>query len=238
MELAIDTSTNLAGIALSDSGQIVDEITWQTNQNHTVELIPMINQVLNKNTSSINEISALIIAIGPGSFNGLRVGLTTAKGFSCALSIPLVGICTLDAIAMSCADSTNRIVAMIQAGRGEVAAATYSMVDRYLQAWETPHITNIETILEITTDNTILCGEISDIQMDIIQSFSGRKITVMRQSPDSGRAGYLAKLGWCKIVNGVFDDPSTLQPLYLRKPSITSPKRRQNDAMSNMRKGL
>ena len=96
MELAIDTSTETASIALSSEGTAVAEFTWHAGQNHTAELTPGINCLLQQAKLGIGDITGVIVARGPGSFNGLRVGMGMAKGLAFALGIPLVGIGTLE----------------------------------------------------------------------------------------------------------------------------------------------
>ncbi len=79
MELAIDTSTHVAGIALSSEGEVAAELTWHAGQNHTAELMPNLIDLLNRTRVNLSDIDALIVAKGPGSFNGLRVGMSAAN---------------------------------------------------------------------------------------------------------------------------------------------------------------
>ncbi len=238
MELAIDTSTNTAGIALSHQGLVTDEFIWQTNHNHTVELVPNMIGMLEKHRLAITDISAIAVARGPGSFNGLRVGLATAKGLAFALGIGLVSTGTLDIIAFAHADSRIPICAILQAGRGEIATAIFQKHDDDWQKTVPEHVTTINSLRAKINERTIFCGEISEEQQAQLADKLGEKASFPQETAIQGRAGCLAKLGWCKIEAGDFDNHSTLQPLYLKKPSITKPKRRKNDAMSNMRTGM
>ncbi len=238
MELAIDTSTNTTGVALSNEGEVTGEIIWQTGHNHTVELIPKIIKLLESQKLAISDISAITVARGPGSFNGLRVGLATAKGLAFALGIPLVSISTLEAIAFAHAESGIPVCAILQAGRGEIAAATFQKQGNDWQRLMAEHVTTIDSLCDDIKERTAFCGETSAEQREQLAERLGEKATFPLKKAAPGRAGCLAKLGWCRIEIGDFDNPSTLQPLYLKKPSITKPKRRNNDAMSNMRKGM
>jgi len=98
MELAIDTSSNIVSVALSHNGEILASLTWQTTQNHTIELLPNLVYLLQRVKVELDSIGAIIVAKGPGRFNGLRVGISTAKGLASALNIPLLGVSTLEAI--------------------------------------------------------------------------------------------------------------------------------------------
>ena len=96
MELAIDTSTDFAGIALSSEGDVITELTWHSPQNHTVELVPNIDKMLKQSNITPESLNAVFVAKGPGSFNGLRVAMSTAKGLAFSLNIPLIAISTLE----------------------------------------------------------------------------------------------------------------------------------------------
>src|SRR4030043_2225444 len=96
MELAIDTSTESCSIGLSHQGDTIAELTWHSGQNHTVELVPNIVRLLNPTKISTQSLRAVFVAKGPGSFNGLRVGISTAKGLAFSLSITMAGISTLE----------------------------------------------------------------------------------------------------------------------------------------------
>ncbi len=91
MELAIDTSTEIAGIALSSQGEIVAELTWHAGQSHTTELVPNLICILEQTKLNLKDINGVIVAKGPGSFNGLRVGMSFAKGLALSLHIPHSG---------------------------------------------------------------------------------------------------------------------------------------------------
>jgi tRNA threonylcarbamoyladenosine biosynthesis protein TsaB len=95
--LALDTSTRTASIAIYRGEEgVISEITWRSLSHHTVELTPYLDLLLGQNP---RELAGIAVALGPGSFTGLRVGLSLAKGFALAQEIPLIGIPTLDALA-------------------------------------------------------------------------------------------------------------------------------------------
>ena len=94
MQLAIDTSTNTTSVALVQDSEVLAELTWRSGQNHTVELLPQLAHLLNQAKLNLQSASGIIVARGPGSFNGLRVGFSTAKGLAFSLGIPIVGIST------------------------------------------------------------------------------------------------------------------------------------------------
>ena len=125
MLLAIDTSTAQVGLALYDGTQILSEMTWTTRQHHTTELAPALSGLLNRCGVSMDMVSALGVAVGPGSFTSLRVGLSLVKGIALARHLPVVGISTLDIVAAAQPAGKYPLAVVIQAGRKRVAVGWY-----------------------------------------------------------------------------------------------------------------
>ena len=222
MQLALDTSTDMASIALVDDSEVLAELTWHCGQNHTTQLLPNISYLLGK--TSIKSISGIFVAKGPGSYNGLRVGISTAKGLAFSLKVPVVGISTLEADAYQHAETGLPICPIYNAGRGEIATAMYQMKGDRWRRLATEHITTVDA-LEIT-DRTIFCGELVSAIAPRLRSMFGELAMIAAPAARLRRASFLAELGQMRLANGDSDDPVTLQPLYLRRPSITTPRHR------------
>ena len=99
MLLAVDTSTRAMGVALYDGARVLSEMTWISKNHHTIELAPTVEQALGHIGGGSDDLKALGVAIGPGSFTGLRIGLALAKGLALSHRLPIVGIPTLDVVA-------------------------------------------------------------------------------------------------------------------------------------------
>src|SRR5215217_6838611 len=125
MLLAVDTSTAQLGLAIHDGAQVISEYAWRSSQRHTVELAPAVVELLSRSGLTMDNIKALGVALGPGSFTSLRVGLSLVKGLALARHLPLVGIPTLDIYAASQPTSKLPLLAAIQAGRGRLAVGWY-----------------------------------------------------------------------------------------------------------------
>ena len=223
MELAIDTSSDIAGLALSRKGEIMASLTWRTAHNHTVELLPNLVRLLQLAGAELDSLEAIIVARGPGSFNGLRVGISVAKGLASSLSIPLLGVNTLEAEAYPFAFTGLPLRPVHRAGRHEIATALYRLKNDKWQCLEAANITTVIDLCPRIRQRTLFCGEIpSHVIDEIRQKLGGRAII----SPGEvrSRADSLAILGWQALGRGEQDDPVTLQPLYLRPPHITKPK--------------
>jgi tRNA threonylcarbamoyladenosine biosynthesis protein TsaB len=107
MLLGIDTATRFISLALHDGDRIAAESTWETANNHTIELAPAVRAMLARAGMGSQDLSAVAVALGPGSFTGLRIGLGFAKGLATTLAIPLLGIPTLVALARASRASTG-----------------------------------------------------------------------------------------------------------------------------------
>lgn len=223
MELAIDTSTDLAGIALSNEGEVIAELTWYSKQNHTSELVPNIVHLLNQAKVNPQSIGAIFVAKGPGSFNGLRVGMSTAKGLAFALNIPLVGISTMEVEAYPFAFTRLPLCPIHNAGRGEIATALYQQTDHWHCLTE-EHITTADVLCQQIETETLFCGEIPSSIVQQLQQSLGKRALIPDLAVRLRHASHLAILGWQHLSKGDKDNPVSLQPLYLRPPPITQRK--------------
>lgn len=214
--LALDTSTQTATIAIYGGEEgVVSELTWRSSSHHTVELAPYLDLLLRRNPKGLDGIA---VALGPGSFTGLRVGLSLAKGLALAQEIPLIGIPTLDALAYSQSHQPLPICALLQAGRGRICAALYEKVT--LHRLTDYLLTTIESLCSEITRPTLVCGEIDEAGRAILEKRLGDRALVASPAFSLRRAGYLAELGWERLQRGEVDDPRTLEPLYLHRPEI------------------
>jgi len=225
MELSIDTSTGWGGLALSREGRLVAELTWQPKQNHTSELFPNIERLLGTTGLDIRALSAVYVAIGPGSFNGLRAGISAAKGLAFSLSIPLAGISTLEIAAYPFAFTGLPVCPLHDAGRGEIATALYRL-DGNWQRLQEEHLTTVEALCKETSSRTVFCGEIPPAAVEIISAALRENALIPGWEERLRRPGYLAYLGWQRLKLGKNNNLATLQPIYLRQPPITQRKKK------------
>ena len=234
MQLAIDTSTDTASLALAQDGEILAELTWRCQQNHTTQLLPNLAHLLKQNNLDMKTADCIIVARGPGSYNGLRVGISTAKGLAFSLDIPIVGISTLEAEAYQHAgtEAYQRaatglpICPIFSAGREEIATAMYQQQDEHWQQIGEEHLTTVEALCAEITAKTVFCGEFVPAIADKLRENLKQKAIILSPAANLRRAGFLAELGLKRFKAGEYDDVATLQPFYFRGPSITQPKHR------------
>lgn len=221
MLLAIDSATSVASLALWQDGEVLAEVTWHTQDNHTAELLPNLLHLLGQIKMELSSVKGIAVAKGPGSYNGLRVGLSTAKGLSLALDVPLAAISTLEVEAFPHAATQRPLCPIHNAGRGEVATALFQDNDGIWLRLIEEHITTLDVLLRQVPPDTLFCGELRpDIIQQIIEKH-GEQAAIVSGAGGLRRAGYLAELGWKRLSAGDYDDIRSLQALYLRRPPIT-----------------
>jgi len=226
MQLAIDTSTDTASIALAQDGDILAELTWRCGQNHSVELLPRLTNLLNQTGVNLQSVGCIIVARGPGSFNGLRVGISTAKGLAFSLGIPVIGISTLEVEAYPHAEAGLPVCAVFNAGRGEIATAIYQKKRNRWSQLVAEHITTVDVLCSQITTKTIFCGEFIPFISAQLRELLKQKAVILPPASRLRRASFLAELGVERLKAGSYDNVATLQPIYLRRPAITKPKHR------------
>jgi len=164
------------------------------------------------------------VATGPGSFNGLRVAVTTAKMLALSLGIPLFGVPTLDVIAWGAADAPARIWATLDAGRGQLYAAVYAGPTEHDRPWRCLDGYHIVTPIELAAradGAALVYGEWS-IATERALRDALRTPERVCSHVAGRRAAWLAELALARSAVGESDDPAALEPLYLRRPGITS----------------
>jgi tRNA threonylcarbamoyladenosine biosynthesis protein TsaB len=214
MLLAIDTSTQWIGLALFNGAQVTAESLWQARGRHTVELAPAIRDLLARGGTAPAQLNAITVALGPGSFTGLRIGLAAAKGMALALRIPLVGVPTLDALAAAQPVRDLPLAAVLQAGRGRLALVWYAVVDGRWVAQGAPQVTPIVELSAGIHRPTLVAGELTGAERHLL---ARKRVNVVLASPAQAlrRPSYLAELGWARWQAGQVDEIVSLAPIYL-----------------------
>ncbi len=220
--LAIDSSTESASLALVQNNKVLAETTWRCGQNHSVELLPRLTRLLEEARIELKSVGCVLLARGPGSYNGLRVGLSTAKGLAYSLGIPIIGISSLELEAYQHADSKLPIGPVFNAGRGEIATALYRNKDNWQQL-APEHITTIEALGSEITGKTLFCGEYATIIAGELKKRLKGKAVIAPPLPR--RSSLMAELANARLEAKDYDSPASLQPLYLRRPAITMRRR-------------
>ena len=214
MLLAIDTSTRTIGVALYDGSRVLSESSWISKSHHTVELAPAVDESLTRVGANVRDLEAVGVAIGPGGFTGLRIGLALAKGLALSRRIPLIGIPTLDCLAAAQPIGDFALAAVLQAGRKRLAVGWYQAEGmRWRPEGLLENCTLDDLIAEIRRP-TWVCGELAE---DARQVLARQTENVILASPAQSlrRPAVLAELAWERWQANQMDDLATLKPIYL-----------------------
>ena len=213
MLLAVDTSNAQMGLALHDGAQVIGEYAWRSGQRHTVELAPAVSDLLARGGMKIDEVSALGVALGPGSFTSLRVGLAFVKGLALARNIPLIGIPTLDILAHALPVMDRPLGVAIQAGRGRFALGWYQNSGNRWQARGAGRVVSLEALQDEVQSPSVICGEFSAQERQPFES--NARVQLISPAESIRRPSVLAQLAWTRLRNGEADDAASLAPIYL-----------------------
>ena len=213
--LAIDTATRLAGLALYDGESVRAEMSWQSRNNHSVELMPALDRMFAQQEVGPERLAAVAVAMGPGSFTGLRIGMSVAKGLAQAQAIPIYGVPTLDILTVPHSEQRRPVWAVIQAGRGRLCAAFYRRRRGHWRQDGGLHLTTVEELATLISGRCLVCGELSAREQAKLAEQSEGDLVFARPSLTMRRPACLAELGWARFQNGPGDDLATLAPIYL-----------------------
>jgi len=214
--LALDTATSFVSLALHDGDTIIAEASWRSRDHHTVELAPALDEMLRRVGLAPADLRAVAVALGPGSFTGLRIGLALAKGLALAAvpPLPLIGIPTLDIVAAAQPHLAPRLCAVAQAGRGRINAGFYVWAGGRWQSNGGVFLTTWQELAVRLDEPAQVGGEVDTAGREILASMAGR-IILSPVAHRIRRAGFLADLAWERLSAGRVDNPAVLAPIYL-----------------------
>lgn len=238
--LAIDTASDMAGVALLAGESIVAESTWRSRQSHSRQLLPTLEWLLERAGFDKTHIGAIAVCLGPGSYAGMRVGVTAAKTLAYALDVPIVGVGRLEADALPVASMTEgRVVALHAAGRAEIAWAAYRStsplpfghpisaggegdggrgISDGLQELVAPHLTPRDAFVPELQAGDVVVAELATLGDELIDAIerAGHKLL----EANATRVVAVGLLAARRLARGEIDNADTLVPLYLRAPAI------------------
>ena len=223
MLLAIDTATRYASLALFGDTGVVSEQSWRSKNNHSVEMMPAIARMLSQQRLQPRCLTGVAVARGPGSFTGLRIGMSIAKGLCFALDIPIVAIPTLDIITYAVGDPGGPVFAVLEAGRGRICVAPYRFEEGVpAQEREIELVKASEWVVE-AEEPTLVAGEVNaELAERLLMQPNAVNIAISSVAGSLRRAGYLAELAWDRLEDGTSDDLDSLSPIYAHYPSGTA----------------
>ena len=211
--LALDTSGTYCVLALAeDDGSVRAASLFQSRRTLSTRLLGEVDGLLTRNGLTLADMTAFAVGLGPGSFTGVRVGVTTAKTLAQVTGKPLVGVGTLDAYTTLLGGLNSPVVPILPSRRGEVYAAV-CQDGAYLEA---PFAASLEALSErlAALAHAVLCGETG-----LLTGWNGPALPQPWTPPEG-----LAKIAARRLLNGDIDNPFSLVPLYIVAPMISTPK--------------
>ena len=222
--LAIDTSTVMASCALLDEENLLGEFSLNQNMGHSENLVPMVKNLLDNLNLKVSDIDLYGIALGPGSFTGLRIGIATVKAFAHVYNKPIVGISTLEGLAFNVRTS-GVIVPMIDARKNRVYTGIYSWQDGHLNNIEEPTAMEIDELLEHLNENynnIMVNGNGIYIHREKIKDKLGDKVQFAPFIQNTCRAASIGELALLKKQEGKLENYFSLVPEYIRQSQAQS----------------
>ncbi|MBC8075299.1 MAG: tRNA (adenosine(37)-N6)-threonylcarbamoyltransferase complex dimerization subunit type 1 TsaB [Chloroflexales bacterium] len=214
MLLAIDTSTKLIGLALYDEGGPLAECAWNSGNQQGAQLLPQLDLLMAHVGCGRESIAAVGVALGPGSWSGLRVGMSVAKGIALAGGLPIIGVGTLDALAYQHKRPATPVFPLIALGRERYATAEYQHRGQWKRLGE-PRNVLLDELATTIGDRALFCGDIGPAVQQLLRGLLGERALFASPAANLRRPGYLAALAWQRLHDGSADNVDTLEPIYL-----------------------
>jgi tRNA threonylcarbamoyladenosine biosynthesis protein TsaB len=216
--LAIETSTMLGGVALVDRQKgLIAETRLNVKTTHSERLMTVIDNVLKQSELDLSDIDAFAVAIGPGSFTGLRIGLSTAKGLSYATGKRIVTVPTLEAFAWNFPYSIYPVCLMLDARKSEVYAAVFKWEGHGFRRLVPESSIKPEDLLRALEGNVLFAGEGATLYGGKITDIMKERALIAPPQTMVPSPANVAMLGLEKAEREEFADPSAQVPFYIRK---------------------
>ena len=223
--LGIETSTKMCSVALSDNGKLLAVKEEGGAYSHAEKLTIFIQEILKEAGKSVQELDAVAVSKGPGSYTGLRIGVSTAKGLCYALGIPLIAVNTLQGMAkgvIEIKNVTNVLLApMIAARRMEVYTALFDENNAIIKNITAEIIDENSFSSYLKTHKIIFFGDGAEKCADLLSN-SENAIFITEGCPS---AQYVNQIAHQKFENNDFEDLAYFEPYYLKDFIATSPKK-------------
>lgn len=217
--LGVETATQQVGCAVGGHEGVLALFEAARGRRHAETLVPAIEFVTRKARIELSEISVVAVDIGPGLFTGLRVGVATAKALASALRVPMIGIPSLDLLALPLRHTSKLIVAVIDARRGELFYGFYRQVPGGVQrvsAHQVGTAQDLASELQAASSDCILVGDGAHRYAEIFVPLRGVELAEQWLSHPS--AAPLVQLAHAQALREQWVNPWELEPLYLRRP--------------------
>lgn len=215
--LAVDTASKSCSVAILRDGIPVAELFLESGETHSKHLMPMVASVTHQAAVSLSEIDAYAVTTGPGSFTGLRIGISAVKGLAAAAGKAVAGVSALEALAFQFPWIGERICGMMDAKRGEVYFSVLQPKSGGFEVEVEERVTPPREALSRIQGVCLFVGDGAVAYRDLIVSEMGSRARFARPFQNSIRASAVGCLGMQKLERGKGSAAQDLQPVYLRR---------------------
>ncbi len=216
--LALDTATDRCSVALLRDGAVRAEATIREPRSHAARLVPLIGDVLAGAGVPVHDLDAVAVSAGPGSFTGLRIGVSTAKGLAVAAEAALVAVPTLAALALGAGPSAAPVLTALPSRRGEVYAALYHVADPTPKAVAAPAALDLDALAGWLGEAGFpesgplrLTGDGAPRVLEALGAPSWREPVEAARA-----AAAVGRLGWARFQRGETENVAAFEPYYLK----------------------
>jgi tRNA threonylcarbamoyladenosine biosynthesis protein TsaB len=232
--LGLDTSLSVASVAISEDGRVVAEDVYPRQRtaggaksNHAEIILPLIDSVLQRAGIGLSDVAGIAVSIGPGSFTGVRIGLSTVKGLAYGTGIPAIGISTLQAIAARVAGFEGMVCPVLDARKGEVYGAIFRKHGNQLERLTEDTLMTIANFLEELRDlgrpaRCLLIGDGATVCRSLVQKAPDLQIHTADEDAMPSAAAAIALLSERQFTDHRALRLDDLAPVYLRRPECES----------------
>ena len=235
--LSIETSSKICSVAILEDKSLLKKIELNNGLTHSETLMPLIKQILEETNLTLSQIDLLVCDIGPGSFTGIRIGVSTIKAFSDSLQIPCVGISSLEGLAYSI-KKDGIICSMIDCKNDNCYYAVYQLENNQYTLLESPKADSIENCLtflnyKYTNSNLTFVGDACETYKDKIETASSNFVLSDNEKSDGVDVYSLGIAGINKYIQ--LGEDKNLLPLYLKKPQAQRQLEEKNIVIQDMK---
>lgn len=210
--LAIDTSSKICSVAILENDEVIDELNLDDGKTHSENLMPLVDEILNKNNIDIKQIEMLACCVGPGSFTGIRIGVASIKPIAEVLDIKIASVTSLETLARN-VENEEKIVSLIDARNNQVYAGIF---DKEYNKKEEYIADDINAVIEKLKkyDNLVCVGDGAILHQDLL---SRNLSDVKFANTNVQSAKNVGKIGYKKMLENALMTADEIVPIYLRK---------------------
>lgn len=231
--LALDSSAAPASVALLEDGKILSEFYINTKQTHSQTLMPMVESVLKLTNKTLDDVTCMAVSAGPGSFTGVRIGVSCVKGLSMTRNIPCAGVSTLRAMAENARQLTGIVCAVMDARCGQVYNALFRAESGKLTRLCDDRALPIAELLDeckTFAEKIYLVGDGAEL---CYKTFAAIRAELLQPQLRFQRASGVAMAAQEMVENGQTVTPDALMPIYLRLPQAERELKAKNAQKNN-----